>query len=89
MTYEIKWDPRALQFLRKISKDISQRIVIKVGKLKETPFRYIIRIRGDKAYKLRIGDYRAIVDLYETEKKIKVRVVGHRKNIYKIYKRIA
>jgi len=34
-------------------------------------------------FKLRVGDYRAIVDVDNSAKVINVLKVGHRKNIYK------
>jgi mRNA-degrading endonuclease RelE of RelBE toxin-antitoxin system len=43
--------------------------------------RYLEKLRGDPGFKLRAGDYRALIDIEENI--IAVRVVGHRKNIYK------
>ncbi len=37
----------------------------------------------EDAWKIRIGDYKAILDVKETEKEIRVLKVGHRKNVYK------
>ncbi len=51
--------------------------------LKEDPFRFLDGLRGDPGYKLRVGEYRVLIDVYEEEGVIAVRVVGHRKNIYK------
>ena len=50
---------------------------------KDNPFHYFERLKGRKDYKLRIGDYRVIADIEESQNKIKVTVIGHRKNIYK------
>jgi mRNA-degrading endonuclease RelE of RelBE toxin-antitoxin system len=33
-------------------------------------------------FKLRVGDYRAIIDVDNSTKTIKVLKVGHRKNVY-------
>lgn len=33
-------------------------------------------------FKLRVGDYRALVDINPSNRLIEVRVVGNRKNIY-------
>ena len=63
MSYEISWDPKAEKQLEKLPKEISRRIVLKL--------RYVaIDGRGIEAlkeaeygYKIRIGDYRIIIDL--------------------------
>jgi mRNA interferase RelE/StbE len=58
-------------------------MINKLNAASEDPRHFLDRLVGDTGYKLRIGDYRAIVDVLETEKVIAVRVVGHRKNVYK------
>ena len=83
MDYEIKWRPKALKELRKLPKEIAVRIVKKVDLCKDDPWYFLEKLTDDEGYKLRIGDYRAIIDIVEEEKTIAVRIVGHRKNIYK------
>ena len=81
MTYSIEWDESALDYLRKLQKDISERIINKVELLKDNPFRFLEYYEG-RYYKLRIGDYRAVVDVIISMNKIIVIRIGHRKNIY-------
>ena len=50
--------------------------------MKENPYRFLKRLYGEKVWRLRIGDYRAIVDVIISANKIIVVRVGHRKNIY-------
>lgn len=81
MRYRIMWDPKALEFLRKLPENIADRIVKRVSLLQDKPFRFLDSF-GD-TFKLRIGDYRALVDIDEKSKIILIRVLGHRRNIYK------
>lgn len=83
MSYIIKWRPEAIKELRKLPKEISQRIVKRIDIAKDEPKHFLEKLIDDSGYKIRTGDYRAIIDLLETEKTLAVRVVGHRKNIYK------
>ena len=83
MSYVIKWRSKALQELRKLPKDIATRIVKKVDSTKANPKHFLESLSGDPGYKIRSGDYRAIVDIIEEEKVIAVRIIGHRRNIYK------
>ena len=41
MTYSVEWHPKTRKFLRKLPKDVSARIVLKVKEMKEEPFRYL------------------------------------------------
>ncbi|MBI1971172.1 type II toxin-antitoxin system RelE/ParE family toxin [Candidatus Woesearchaeota archaeon] len=85
MGYEIRWRPKALDELRKFPKHISQRIINKIDAAKENPEHFLEKLIDDPGYKVRAGDYRVIVDILEEERVIAVRIVGHRKNIYKRY----
>jgi len=81
--YSIKWRPKALDGLRKLPKEISKRIVKRVDLAKEDPRHFLEKLVDDPGYKIRAGDYRAIIDILEEDKILAVRVVGHRRNIYK------
>jgi len=81
--YELRFDTEATDFLNKLPKTIKSRIFNKIISSKSTPFHFYERVRGRSEYKLRIGDYRAIADINQDSKRIEIRVIGHRKNIYK------
>ena len=61
--YELKWDKKALDFLSKLEKDIKQRIWDKIQACKINPFRYLEHLEEIEGFKLRVGDYRVIVDV--------------------------
>ncbi len=82
ISYGVKWRPQALDELRKLPKEIAQRLVKRVDIAKDDPKHFLERLVGDPGYKLRAGDYRVIIDLLDEEKVMVVRIVGHRKNIY-------
>ena len=83
MNYYVEWDPKVRKYMRKLPRDVSSRIVKRVKEMKDDPFHYLEHYEGDEVYKLRIGDYRALIDVDFSNKILKVRVVGHRRNIYK------
>lgn len=83
MKYFVEWSSKAKKRLEKLEKDISVSIIKKVEGIKDNPLHFLERLTKIKAYKLRIGDYRVIVDLNENQKKIEVMTLGHRKDIYK------
>jgi mRNA interferase RelE/StbE len=81
--YEIIFDDKVIEYLEKLQYPTKKRIFKKIISTKENPFRYFESLTGRNEYKLRIGDYRVIADIDQTNKKINVLFVGHRKNVYK------
>ncbi len=81
--YEIIFDKKSIEFLNKIEREIKERIFKKIISAKEKPFRYFERLKNRDEYKLRARDYRIIADIDKNSKIIKIRLIRHRKNIYK------
>jgi mRNA interferase RelE/StbE len=80
--YSLEITKSAKNFLKKLNKKDAEIILNKIYSLRENPFRYLKRLQGEKLWRLRIGDYRAIVDIIISMNKIIVLRIGHRKNIY-------
>lgn len=81
--YGVKYDPKAEKQLEKLSQDVIRRILKKMRKVGETG-RGIETIK-DEAYgfKIRVGDYRVLVDLMYNPNVILVRYIDIRGRIYK------
>lgn len=82
MTYSIQIEETAEKFLKKLQDKDRTTILNKIYSIRENPFRFLKRLHGEKLWRLRIGDYRAIVDVIISGNKIIVLRIGHRKNIY-------
>ncbi len=83
MAFEIIWDTDARKFLRKLDSKIASRIVRKVDFIRDHPQDYLEPVKQTNSYKLRVGDYRVIIDIdWENEISF-VLLVDHRKRIYK------
>jgi len=80
--YSLIFEKRALEQFNNLEKDIKERIWNKLQQCKENPFRFLEHLEEIDGFKLRVGDYRVIVDVDNIIKIIKVLKVGHRKNIY-------
>ena len=63
--YEINFEKRALHDLNKLDKPIKKRIWDKLQECKENPFRYLESLKQIEGFKLRVGNYRIIVDVQE------------------------
>ena len=63
------YNPNIKRFLNKLPKKDALRIIKKFKQLKDNPFRFLEHFEGEGSYKLRIGDFRALIDI-DFEKKI-------------------
>lgn len=80
--YEVKFSSQATKFFKNLQLDKQDRIKVKLKEVSTDPFRFIEHYEGDY-YKLRIGDYRALLDIDQQKKIIWVRVFDKRGRIYK------
>lgn len=85
---ELKYDALALGDMARIPLDIQDRIENAIRlKLLNHPELYGVKLRGilKDYWKLRVGDYR--VAFIPEKKRVTIKAVGHRKEIYKTLER--
>jgi mRNA interferase RelE/StbE len=80
--YSIQIEENAKKFLKKLNKNEAEIILNKIYSIRENPFRFLKRLKGEKLWRLRIMKYRAEMDVLISASKIIVLRIGHRKNIY-------
>ncbi|MCX6773690.1 MAG: type II toxin-antitoxin system RelE/ParE family toxin [Candidatus Micrarchaeota archaeon] len=81
--YELIYSPEALKQLEKLEKDIRERIITALERLRIRPESCDIKkLTGMRGYRFRVGDYRVIFDMEKERLMILVLKIGHRKNIY-------
>ena len=83
MTYNILFSEKAKKQLLSLEKPVQERIISALERIRVRPENHISKLVGDPGYRLRVGDYRIIIDLDNENLHILVIKVGHRKNIYK------
>lgn len=82
MTYEIIFSEKALRQLKKIERNVQDRVIAVLERIRVRPETYVTKLVGDPGYKLRVGDYRVIMDIDNKILRILILKVGHRKSIY-------
>ena len=82
LVYEIIFSQKAKKQLFKLEKVIQERIISALERIRIRPETYVTKLVGDPGYKLRVGDYRVIMDIDKDNLLILVIKVGHRRNIY-------
>ncbi len=83
LAFRVEFSELAAEKFRKLHKPVRERIARKLQQLARDPARYLTRLSSVGAYKLRIGDYRAIVDVDWDGKVVYVLTVGHRSTVYR------
>lgn len=80
--YQIEFSQEAEKQFIKLEKELQKRIINSLSRLLVNPQNHIERLTGIPYYKLRVGDYRLILDIRVNDSIILIMKVGHRKNIY-------
>lgn len=81
---EINYSQQAAEQLEDLDSEAAERIVSKLDDVVWQPDHYLKRLTDSPYYRLRVGDYRVIIDWQRNEdpEMLFVRRVGHRRNIY-------
>jgi len=81
--YEIILSDSAIKQLKKLDNLIQKRIIAALERIRIKPEARLDKLVGDPGFKLRVGDYRVIIDLDRNKLMILVIKIDHRKRIYK------
>jgi mRNA interferase RelE/StbE len=82
MGYSLVLTEKAQKQLSKLSKVNASRIADKLDAIKEDPRHYAEPCGGYPYYHQRIGDYRVIFILNDTDRVIEILKIGPRKKVY-------
>ncbi len=83
--YLVTLSESAIKQIKKLPKDARAKITAVISSFELEPKPYEVKkLSGTvNTFRVRVGDYRIIYDIYETEVYIRVLKVGHRKDIYR------
>ena len=84
MPYSILILPRAGRALRTLPENDAERIDAAIEGLAENP-RPVgsKKLKGEEAYRIRVGDYRVVYSIDDNERIVLIADVGHRREIYR------
>ena len=83
MFYGLEFTDTFRKQFSKLEKFMQQRIVMALERIRIRPEYFVKRLVGSQYYRLRVGDYRVILDIKQDKLMIIIIELGHRKNIYK------
>lgn len=73
---------KAIEFLNNLEKNDKERIWNKLHRCKIDPFHFLEHLEDINGYKLRVGDYRLIIDVDKKNRVLYILKVGNRKKVY-------
>jgi mRNA interferase RelE/StbE len=79
---DIELSERAVERLRDLDTEPRERIKKKLEDIGDWPDHYLEPLSDSDAYKLRVGDYRVIIDWDREGETLYVLTLGHRRNVY-------
>ena len=79
---EVRYTERALRHLEGLDSQVADRVLNKVDEATDWTEHRLESLSGYPYYKLRAGDYRAIITWDRENDVLIVEAVGHRRNVY-------
>lgn len=79
---EVEWTPKALNLLDGLDTETQERLISKLDEARDWTAHRLEKLTGYPYYKLRAGDYRAIITWNREDDRLIVEAVGHRRNVY-------
>ena len=85
MTYSVQIKPAAQRQIKKLPLDIQAQIIQKLAELELDPRPINVqKLSGEEnAYRVRVGDYRIVYEIYDQVLLVIVVKVGNRREIYR------
>jgi mRNA interferase RelE/StbE len=82
--YDVKFIATAQKQLQKLPPNSQNRIVQKIEEISSNPrLSGYIKLSNRDGYRVRIGDYRIIYDIFDAELIVLIINIDHRKQVYK------
>ena len=82
--YQLAVDKRVAKDLANLPFEVQDRVFERLQALAEDPFMPgVIKLKGETAYRARVGDYRIVFEVDTTARVLTVLAVDHRSNIYR------
>lgn len=84
-SYKIEWKRSAIKELKKLSKETISKILAAVENLSSNPLpnRTTKLVGSQQSFRIRIGDYRVVYNIFSKTLIIEIVRIKHRRNIYR------
>ncbi len=83
MTFRVEFADLAAERFKKIPQKVQDQVARNLRQVAENPRRHLVRIMGVDAFRVRVGDYRVILDVKWPEEILHILTIGHRSKVYR------
>jgi mRNA interferase RelE/StbE len=84
MSYLVQFHPRAAKEFAALDRQVQPHILAEIESLSPDPFRHgSIQLKGERARRIRVGDYRVIYDVDTHTRIVTIFRVRHRSEAYR------
>ena len=83
LMYDVLFTETAIKQMKKLDGSVQKRIIKSLERIRIRPEAFVTRLVGQPYFRLRVGDYRVILDIKGSQLIILVVYIGHRRNVYK------
>jgi mRNA interferase RelE/StbE len=84
MTYRVILPKSVQKELDRLPDETANRVLARLAALETNPRPPDVKkLKGRNAWRIRIGDYRAIFEIYDSGLQVLVITVGHRREVYR------
>lgn len=80
---DVEYSDRAADWLRDAENETARRIVSKLDDVADFPDHHLLRLTNSPLYRLRVGDYRVIIDWKKNQDLLFVRRISKRDGAYR------
>ena len=80
--YSIEFSQTAEKQLYKLERKVQIRIISTLERIRVRPYPHVKKLVGSPYFRLRVGEYRVILDVKEDRLIIFIMEMGHRRTIY-------
>ena len=82
--YKIRIKKSVKKDISSFDKKTNQRLFKSIQKLQSNPYTNAKKLTGKEFYRVRVGKYRIVYEIIETDLEIIIYKIRHRKDIYKL-----
>jgi len=84
-SFRVEWKKSTKKDLHKLPASVATRVVAEVALLSANPFPHgAEKLAGaENSYRIRLGDYRVVYNVFREWKLVEVQRVRHRKDVYR------
>ncbi|MDE0187285.1 MAG: type II toxin-antitoxin system RelE/ParE family toxin [Candidatus Poribacteria bacterium] len=83
--YTVRYRAGAAKMLQRMPRNIAKTVVRKIDQLAESPYapnKNVTRLKGERGYRLRVGDCRVLYEIRDNNLVIEIIKIGPRGGVY-------